>query len=318
MPLQNIARLFRILVRAGFFAFLSACICSCGKEGPPRLPAPVEPLPPASLSSVQRENEIVLRWRYPENKLGSVSEFIVMKSEGGGKFRKTASTRELHFIDREVKPDGRYEYKIIVKPYKGKATSESNVSGRSVAVVPGPPNEVSFAAADDSVVISWRHPSKDVSFNIYKRLDGEDYPLKPLNDEPFTGDSFTEALDASKKVFYTIRAVAASGIEGPASGEVEIGPDTLMPSAPRNLQAYVIEDRVVILWQENPERWVRGYKVYRSLSGGEYRAVGESKTPAFTDFEVSSVERTYKITAVGPLKEGPFSEPLDVAPMKTE
>jgi hypothetical protein len=167
---------------------------------------------------------------------------------------------------------------------------------------------------EDAVRLHWSHPSEGVFFNIYKRKEGGAYSLNPMNPEPLKELSFRDAINVNETVYYTIRALRGGSIrdEGPPSGEAAIGPGDYVPSQPTGLHAVLIEDRVVLLWEENPEEWVRGYVVYREGEGGESLVIGTAQTPTFTDREASKGRVLYRIRAVGPVREGVPSEPLEV------
>jgi hypothetical protein len=70
---------------------------------------------------------------------------------------------------------------------------------------------------------------------------------------------------------------------------------------------------VLLFWDENPEVWTRGYRVYRSpLENGDFLPVGTSETPAFEDTDNISGNLFYRIRALGPVNEGPSSETIAV------
>ena len=86
------------------------------------------------------------------------------------------------------------------------------------------------------------------------------------------------------------------------------------PSKPEGLEAFVTEDRVVLFWKENPERELRGYRIYRAGPDEIFKEVGTTQTPAFVDRGKLLKKRFYKISAIGPEGDGPFSGPIVVKP----
>ena len=81
----------------------------------------------------------------------------------------------------------------------------------------------------------------------------------------------------------------------------------------------VTESAIHLIWKEPPETWVTGYRVYREMNKGEgCKFLGETKTPVFVDKENPSVERSYRVTAIGPVKEGPPAEIKSISFVRTE
>lgn len=287
-------------------------MASCGRKEPPR-PITHEKTPsPYGLKAIHRENAIILSWRYPEDKLAAVEFFYVKKTPGPPAPAKTSETL---YIDDSAKPGEAYSYTVSAKTHRGSLSDYSAPVAITPSEPPPPPDKPAFIVEGDTVEISWTHAMKDALFNVYKSASSGKYPLEPLNAAPLRKTSLTDSVSPDKAFFYIVRALSAAGDEGGASGELEVGADTLVPLAPTGLQAFVAEDRVVLAWRENPERWVRGYKVFRAAAGGEAAEMGETRTPAFTDFGAVTQKRIYKIRAFGPVKESPFSEPVTVVPL---
>jgi hypothetical protein len=70
---------------------------------------------------------------------------------------------------------------------------------------------------------------------------------------------------------------------------------------------------VHLLWKEPPETWITGYRIYREISKEDgFILIGESQAPSFLDRESPLTKRNYRVTALGPSKEGPPAEIRDV------
>jgi len=101
--------------------------------------------------------------------------------------------------------------------------------------------------------------------------------------------------------------------EGPASIELVINPEEFVPPAPENLQAVSTQSNVYLIWKESAATWVRSYRIYRETNKKEgFIAVGETQTPSFLDNETPVTKRNYRVTALGPSKEGPPAEIRDI------
>ena len=123
----------------------------------------------------------------------------------------------------------------------------------------------------------------------------------------------------NKPVYYTIRSITGDGVkyEGPASAELSVNPLEFVPSQPEKLRATATADSVYLIWNEPAETWITGYRVYRETNKKRgFVLIGESQIPAFIDKEKPSSKRSYRVTAVGPAKEGPPAEVRNVVYIK--
>lgn len=85
------------------------------------------------------------------------------------------------------------------------------------------------------------------------------------------------------------------------------------PEAPSGLTAVYMQSGVVLVW--NPPRslgagghLIKAYRIYRS-EGGDFKLIGESVTPAFTDRDVvPTVRYHYRVSAVGETEGLPSQE----------
>ncbi|KKL18385.1 hypothetical protein LCGC14_2476060, partial [marine sediment metagenome] len=160
----------------------------------------------------------------------------------------------------------------------------------------------------------------DVSgYNVYRSVNMDSFPPAPRNKKPITDAMFAELPDMDKTYYYTVRAVMLSTeeglfVEGPRSPVVAVAPEDFVPDAPGGLDAAVAGEKVVVFWNESPEIWVRGYKVYRAVGeSGEFKEIGSPMGLAFPDREPPrGVVLRYRVTAVGPALESPPSETVSV------
>lgn len=81
-----------------------------------------------------------------------------------------------------------------------------------------------------------------------------------------------------------------------------------VPDSPAGVAALYTQKSIILVWDEVDSRGVRLYRIYRS-SGDDYRLVGDSMTPVFTDSDVKPGMRYfYRVTAVGGLESLPSNE----------
>jgi hypothetical protein len=81
-----------------------------------------------------------------------------------------------------------------------------------------------------------------------------------------------------------------------------------VPDSPAGLAALYTQNGIILVWDESGSRGVKLYRIYRS-SGDDYRPVGDSVSPVFTDRDVKQGMRYfYRVTAVGGLESLPSDE----------
>lgn len=298
---------------------------SCGKKEPPQLPSYEKPERPSNLHAIHRGEEILLTWSYKGDK-NLLEGFEVIKAEKEG-FVKIAFVEKGNlYSDKKFTEGDIYKYKVAGRSMNRVMGDFSEEITVNPLPAPPPPIEISFKIEKDSVNISWTHPENSIFFNIYRSKEKGRYTLMPLNKTPLKASAFSDTLNTEAIVYYTVRALTDSLIrdESPASNEIAITPDDYIPLAPEGLQAIALEKGVQLVWKENPETWVREYMVYR----GEHREgstqgfelIGKTDTPAFLDKEGSqtpdkkqiSGRLFYRIIAIGPTKEGPYSNPIEI------
>ncbi|MBM4139904.1 MAG: hypothetical protein FJ242_00190 [Nitrospira sp.] len=292
-----------------FFLFLSFCFfVSCGKKGPPTLKAYEKPEKPPGITAIHREERIILSWSYPDNLKHTLKGFQVLRSESDG-FEKVAFIKndQSLFIDTTFKLNVTYQYKVIAQNLKDVLSNDSNIITVIPKALPSPPENIRFTITSDSIELHWSSSGEGVCYNIYKTTEKDKYADTPLNREPICMVSFRDTfLFLDRTVYYKIRALLNTIIrdEGYASAELEITPSHFIPSAPSDLRVVKGDDKVYLLWKENTETWIKGYRIYRKRDGEtEFSPIGEVTTPTFTDTAKSNKKVWYMIRALGYLRE---------------
>jgi hypothetical protein len=313
------------------FFFLIACllVASCGKKGDPTLKSYEKPDPPSNLRAIHRESENILLWDFPKNKENTIKGFYLIKSMpphspsllGGDTegLERGLGDVERIFIepdkrshsDKEFIIGSKYMYKVVSQSLKDILSVDSNIIGFEPKELPAPPSGLLFKIEYDSLTLNWDCTGDEIFYNVYKSEKKGIYSLYPLNAELVKSTSFRDSFDIRKTVYYTIRSLRGGTVrdEGPPSEEVEVNPLEFIPSPPEGLRALKGQEGVQLLWQEATETWVIGYRVYRETDKKEgFVFIGETSVPAYFDKEKPSTKRSYRVTALGPSKEGPASE----------
>ncbi len=299
-----------------FYCLVLTAYClfsGCGKKGEPTLKSYERPPHPSDLTAIHRENEIILLWDFPADKEELIKGFYILKSSGKN-FEKFAFVENniRSFRDSDFTIGSEYQYKIVSQSLKNINSIDSNIVTIIPQTAPAPPQQTKFRVGPDFLTIEWEKSSEENFYNVYRTYKQGKYGLVPINKEPLKENSFIDSLNVQKTVYYTIRSLTASSSrdEGPPSDEIKVDPMEFIPSKIQVIHAIVTENYIYLLWKESPERWIKGYNIYRKKDGEKtYTFIGNTQIPAFRDRDKTSFKRNYRITAVGPGKEGP---PADI------
>jgi predicted small lipoprotein YifL len=305
----------RYLLTITPFCLLVVFLAACGKKGPPTLTSFEKPDAPPSFTAIHRGGTMILRWSFPRKQEGLIAEFIILRSTGAD-FEKLSHVEKdkRTFVDRDIKAGTTYRYKIRCQNFRGVYSDDSPIVAATPVPAPLPPGDLSYTVEGNSVMLSWVPLNTGDRFNVYKAMEKGTYGLMPLNPAPLSEPVFKDAFSVNKIVYYTVRSLTESDIrdEGEASQELVVNPADLVPPRPENVHAYPASDRIFLSWSEPSEPWVTGFRVYKRTGNGEYLLIGKTQIPTFVDNNPSLARRDYRITAVGPAKEGPAAEITDV------
>jgi fibronectin type 3 domain-containing protein len=271
-----------------------------------------KPPVPLGLRAIHRESEIILMWDFPEDKESVIKAFHLMKSHNKD-FKRIVilENDKRSYIDKNFEIGIEYKYKIYSQSLKGTISSDSNILTVIPADTPSSPEKISYEVKNNFSILNWENAGDGALYNVYKSYKKGIYGLIPVNKEPLKEPIFKDVFDIKKAIYYTVRSLRGTNIrdEGRASEEIKIDPSDLIPSKPEGLQAIVREDDVYLIWKEPPETWISGYRIYRKTETDEdYMLIGETQVPAFIDNEKPLTFRNYRISALGPVKEGPPAE----------
>ncbi|HXX81690.1 MAG TPA: hypothetical protein VEI46_09075 [Thermodesulfovibrionales bacterium] len=300
---------FRLLLP--FLLLISLVIPACGRKAPPTLMAYEKPQPPSGLTVVHREEKILLSWSYPENLRSILKGFQVMRAEGEGFERRGFVGNEGNsFIDDHFSPDTSYQYKVMAQNLRDILSDGSNI----VSVIPRPlppaPQDVQFFVENDAVRLSWQGSGEGVCYHVYRTTEKGRYSDVPIHQDPVCSTSFSDkTLFKDTPVFYTIKAFHNTPLldEGYPSAEIEVTPSLFVPSAPAELRGVRAQGKIILMWSESPETWVKGYRIYRRKEKEkEFILLDEVKAPTFTDTGKVGKKVRYMVRTLGPSQE---SEP---------
>ena len=193
------------------------------------------------------------------------------------------------------------------------------------------PTALRSELSQDAVSLSWTPPTANIDgttpvsllgYNIY-RSSSEKQPARLLNKTPITETQFRdEFFDFGKQYFYFVRSVSlgtgAEPVESTESNILEIKPiDTFAPTAPTAITLAVGQDLISIFFATNPEKDIKGYKIYRSTDKDLELSKWQLLTPELLErnsFQDKAVEAGkqyfYYLTATD--NSGNVSQPSEI------
>jgi fibronectin type 3 domain-containing protein len=321
-------------------ALLLVLVASCGRKTAPLTPDSPRPEVITDIKAVARDNVAYLSWRVPvkniENKEmppAAIEGFRVYRAEMGLGVKKAryklideismanpapAEVKNglVFWSDKNLKYGQVYAYKIRAESTRGGVSAFSN----EIRIVPllslAPPKNLAAVGGDSSVLVSWdavitrmdgSRYEGFVGYNVYRGTGQGRYDGTPLNPEPLRTPSYKDtAVVINKTYYYMVRSVdspAPPWKESVDSAEVSAAPKKLTPpEKPTGLTVVPGVGRIFLTWNENKERDLDGYHVYRSeKSGRDYARLNDKllNRSTYSDETVKPrITYYYVITAV--------------------
>lgn len=312
--------------------FIILLLLGCGKKGPPIPWDMVVPKRILNLEAKTREGRLLLEWTSPKENtdkspLTDLAGFRILRSEGilsNGECRGCSEKINIiKEIELNVKEDNRgkrisifindhepkkvYIYQVVSVNKRGYLSSPSNPVTVYWDEPPEAPKSVRVEAGDKRVDLFWGEVKEVAGYNIYRRIEGEEFSNRPINDSLISTNEYTDLnVENEKKYFYTIRAVkrvVKTEIEGKGSHEISVIPtDMIPPSSPKGLVAIPLKSGIELNWRRNEEPDLLGYYIYRRKVGeSEFRRLNpfpiEKERYLDTEVEIEQ-DYEYAITAV--------------------
>jgi hypothetical protein len=211
----------------------------------------------------------------------------------------------IFFQDLEAKKV--YVYQVVSINRRGDPSAPSNPVTVYWDYSPQAPRIVNGERGDKKVELFWEPVEGATGYNVYRRLEDEEFSTKPLNREPLTTIHYIDLnVENEKRYIYSVRAVkrvVKTDLEGKGSPGIPFTPtDLIPPSAPIGLVAIPLKEGMELNWRKNKEPDLLGYFVYRRRpEEKEFKRLNESPLPKETYLDTNVVlqqEYEYAITAV--------------------
>ncbi|HMK55397.1 MAG TPA: hypothetical protein VK448_02035 [Dissulfurispiraceae bacterium] len=297
-------------------AAVPVLLSGCGQKGRPTMKSFEKPAPVSSMSAIHRDGKIVVSWSYARQSKIVVKGFYVEKSEGGMPFETLAFVPGdiTHYSDEKFAVGKEYRYRIRVYSLRNVISDESAELRVNPVKLPDPPVDLAYRVTYDAIDVTWKKVDGDVSYNIYRGTDKDRCGEQQLNSEPLKNTSFRDNVDTAQSVYYSVRSIVTTNMvnEGHPSTCLAVDPHSFVPVQPSDVRFARADGKVYISWRENPEKWLKGYRVYRRSEGGQLTPVADVDVPLFVDEEPLAAVVSYCVAALGPFSESPLSETVRV------
>jgi len=328
------------LVTAGALVLVVAATGACGRKTDPLTPDSQRPEAVKDIKIAVRDAVAYLSWPIPVKNVegktlgpADIRGFRIYRAEQGLE-RKRPLYRQVADIslvdpapaqvqngivawnDAGLQYGKVYVYRVRAYSVKGGASGYSDEVRAAPLLSLAAPKNLNAVGGDGSVMLTWEPVTTRsdgsvhqgfVGYLVYRGTEPGKYDDLPLNKEPVTGSPHHDAAVVNgKPYYYRIRAVDSPvrpWQESLDSAEVLATPrDMTPPVPPTGITVVPGIGRVFLTWNENKERDLAGYHVYRSLkAGGEQNRLTDKplNRTTFSDEKVNQgATYFYSITAV--------------------
>lgn len=317
-----------------------AAVAACGRRTTPQVPDSPRPEQVRDVKAVTRDAVAFLSWPLPSHNVegrslepADVVMFQIYRAELGTDRKKarhkpyaeidmrapapaTVRNNTVSWSDGNLKYGQAYGYRIRAVTARG-GISQPSEEVRVMPVLPlAVPAGLIATGRDSSTLLSWEtvttwmdgSPAVGfVGYNLYRGPERGRYEEVPLNQQPLTAASYKDTAVANDRTYYYVVRSVSSPVppwnESPDSTEASATPkDRTPPAKPGGLTVVPGVDRVFLTWNENKERDLAGYNVYRSAqSGKSYKRLADKPLmrTTYSDESVKSGNTYfYAVTAV--------------------
>lgn len=279
---------------------------ACGRKTDPLIPASPRPEAVKDVRIVARDSAAFLSWAIPTRNVEGkemdpqeIAGFRVFRAEmerdnKKARFKQVAEIERSNPAPAEIR-DGRvfwsdrnlryghaYAYRIRAFSAAGGLSQASDEVRIAPLLSLAPPKHLSAAGGDSHITLAWEPVTTRadgsafqgfVGYNIYRGTEKGRYGEVPLNQEPLRTTNYKDtAVENDKAYYYIVRAVDSPTLpwkESLDSPEAfAMARDLTPPSRPAGVTVVPGVGRIFLTWNENKERDLAGYHIYRSTKSG--------------------------------------------------
>jgi len=179
---------------------------------------------------------------------------------------------------------------------------------------PSVPTNLTAAAGDRQVTLSWQQVADAGSYIVYiSSVSGGPYQIY---NTPITPPVTVVLLTNGSTYYFVVQAMNSAGVTSGYSNEASATPHSTIsiPYAPTNFVAIPGNDTATLSW--NASSGATGYKIYYSLtSGGPYTKIGFTSTTGYTTTGLTNgITYYFVVTAVNSAGESGYSNQASATP----
>jgi len=313
---------------------------ACGRKTPPLVPDSPRPEVIQDITVTTRDTIAFLSWPIPARNvegrdiaLADIRQFRIYRTEMGrdgkkGRYKPYAEinmedpspaevrNNRIFWSDRNLKYGQVYGYRVRAISIRGGISPVSDDVRAAPLLSLAVPRDFSARANDGSVQLSWApvttrmdgsHYEGFVGYNLYRGTEKNRPDELPQNKEPLRTNSFKDtSVSNDTTYYYMVRSVDSPALpwrESLDSEEVSATPlDRTPPARPSGLTVVPGVGRAFLTWNENKERDLAGYNVYRSTrSNRDYQKLTDkaiNRTTFSDETAKQGSEYYYVVTAV--------------------
>jgi fibronectin type 3 domain-containing protein/predicted small lipoprotein YifL len=312
----------------------------CGRKTPPQVPDSPRPEMIQGIKVMTRDTDAFLSWPMPARNVegrditsADIRLFRIYRADIGrdrkkGRYKLYAEinmadpwpaeirNNRVFWSDRNLKYGQVYGYQVRAVSVRGGVSPVSDEVRATPMMSLAVPKGLSAQAHDSSIRLSWdpvttrmdgSHYEGFVGYNLYRGTERKRPDELPLNKEPLRTNSFKDtAVSNDSTYYYIVRTVDNAALpwrESPDSEEASATPrDMTPPARPTGVTVVPGVGRAFLTWNENKERDLNGYYVYRSTRrSGNFRKLTD-KVLTLTTFSDETAKQGsvyyYMVTAV--------------------
>jgi fibronectin type 3 domain-containing protein len=313
---------------------------ACGRKTSPQIPDSPRPEAVKDIKVTTRDRVVYLSWPIPARNVEGrditptdIQQFSVYRAEIKRERKKVKHKiyaeinmadlspemlrgNRIIWRDRNLQYGRSYSYRVRAISVRGGTSPQSDAVRIRPLMSLASPQGLAAQGKDSVVQLSWEpvttqrdgsHYDGFIGYNIYRGTERNRFDELALNKAPLTKTSFEDiAVSNDSTYFYMVRSVDSpylSGKESPDSEEASATPrDMTPPDSPKGLTVVPGVGRAFLTWNENSERDIAGYNVYRLAGGSKNYKKLTDKPLTRTTFSDEAVTQGavffYYITAV--------------------